>query len=492
MNSSQRRLALASVVAMLAIFPPWAMASLLVHSVAVPKQAPAATSIYSDDFSDPDSGWPQYTDADTTATYLNGEYRFFVQQSATASWVTGSPFFADLDVQVQARATRGGQDKSYGLLFGMQNIDTFHDFEIDPVQGNFALRSHSASGWTTILDWTPSTAIKRDAASNQLGIVRKGTSVTLYANGVRLAGVTLPGITAGRLGFLVANYADPAGADIFFDSLTVYRADERSLGTSVANLPLALRGPLAGVGPVPTALPLPAGIHGRVTVHTEPAAGITVTLRQYDAAGSAFVAMATTDATGLYHFASVPDLQADKIYFVLFGPNRTNPRRVFAWYGPDITSYRKGASQPGGDFDVGDIVGYKPTANAALKPPATFRWFPRPVSDTYRLRLFEPAGSSAWTSDDLGHVGQATINLPAGANFGTVYGWTVRAFDGPTSFGDAYYYSPFTFSRTAATWPNLDPNHGIFSASTRSDDAASPKEALARRMTAAWLGPRQR
>jgi hypothetical protein len=80
-----------------------------------------------------------------------------------------------------------------------------------------------------------------------------------------------------------------------------------------------------------------------------------------------------------------------------------------------------------------------------------FRWFVRPVPDTYRLRIFDPNGDDAWATGDLGHVGEARIELPAGAVIGRTYGWAVRAHMGESSFGDAYYYSPFTFSRTHHT-----------------------------------------
>jgi hypothetical protein len=437
------------VVLLLALVP--ASASATRSKAGSPLAAPAAGPTFTDDFSDPESGWPQADDATATSGYVNGAFRLLVKTVQTASWVVGGPNFGDVDVEATGRAVGSDQDKSYGLLFGARDLATYDAFQIDPIDGTFALLAHTDQGWTTVLDWAPSPSILRNTATNTLRVVRRGAAITLYANGDQLATVSQPGVSAGRLGLLVANYADSAGAEVYFDDLRAYLPGERDAGKTLY-LPRADRGP-ADVVPHPTVAPGPTpgpGVYGRVTLNSAPAAGIALSLQQYDAAGTQLVAQTTTAADGHYLFADAPSAPAGKNYFVLFGPNTTDPQMVFSWYAPDIPDFQQLSRRAGGDFDVGDILLNRPLANASLPAPITFRWFERPADDTYAVTIFEPSGGQRWTSADLGHVDRAAIGLPVGATAGTTYGWSMRAFVGASSFGDAFYYNAFAFSRSTA------------------------------------------
>jgi len=397
--------------------------------------------IHVDDFSDSSTGWPEGGDDAFSYGYTGGEYRLSIRDEESVSWVTGSPFFADFDAEVSARFEAAEVQKSYGLIFGLTDIETFLLFELDPSDSTYAVRQHTSDGWNNLVEWASSTAIHGGSASNTLRVVRRRADIRIMANGEQLAALEIPDATAGRLGFLVANYSDPTGAEAFFDDLRVFADDARD-GTSLAYMPSLLS--LASGSPKPVALPPAGGVFGRVSINTEPAARIALQLVEYDEEASSIVGTTFTSADGRYVFDDVPDLPAGKAYFVKYGPNTDDPRLLFQWFGSDIVTYTSGASVSGGDFDLGNVMLVSPPTGTALSPPYAYRWHPRPVADTYRLRIFDPEGSDAWITNDLGHVGQSWINMPEGAELGKEYGWSVRAYY-RGGFGDAYYYSRFTF-----------------------------------------------
>lgn len=207
--------------------------------------------------------------------------------------------------------------------------------------------------------------------------------------------------------------------------------------------------------PTPTVTPTstPQGdIFGHITYNNQNAPGIDLVLRMYDNTGESTVATTQTDSQGRYSFKNVPGLPAGKRYYVRFGPNGDDDKYVFAWFGPDITSYRQGEHKPGGDFDIADVKMVSPPNNATRPLPATFTWRKRLYTrDTYRLVFMELDFSQAWPTQDLGYVDSATIpRLPTGMRFGKAYGWYPRAMNGADSYGIPYYFRKITFAQALA------------------------------------------
>lgn len=201
---------------------------------------------------------------------------------------------------------------------------------------------------------------------------------------------------------------------------------------------------------------MPAGIYGRVTYNGTATPGIELNLRFYNGASWSTAATTTTSSSGNYRFANVPSLGAGQVYYVRYGPNNTAPWYLFAWYGPDITSYTAGTSVHGGDFEIVNVNLQSPAHGATLPLPVTFTWTRRSIgTDTYRWVLFDPNNpDTSWITGDLGYVDSFTLrNLPSGAEYGKQYGWYgwyVQVYNGPDSFGVSYYYRSITFSVSAS------------------------------------------
>jgi len=217
-------------------------------------------------------------------------------------------------------------------------------------------------------------------------------------------------------------------------------------------LPLTWRiWPPVTATPIVTPTSTPSGeIFGKITYNNLKAPGIELILRMYDDASEITVAATQTDSQGRYSFQNVPSLPAGKSYYVRFGPNGEDDKYVFAWFGPDITSYRQGERKPGGDFDIADIKLVSPLPNVTLPLPVTFTWRKRLYArDTYCLVLTELDFSQTWRTQDLGYVSSVTIShLPTGMRFGKAYGWYPCAMNGADSYGIPYYFRKITFAQT--------------------------------------------
>ena len=189
-------------------------------------------------------------------------------------------------------------------------------------------------------------------------------------------------------------------------------------------------------------------IHGRVTYDGVGASGIELGLRHWNGGDWSTAASATTDTQGRYRFTDVPSLGPDQLYYVLYGPNTTDSRYLYAWYGPDITAYTEGQNMPGGDFDIANVDLLSPEPGVTVTLPATFTWEMRGIdSDTYRWGLFDPTGDDSWWTDDLGAANSFELTgLPEGASYLHEYGWHVYVFNAPDSYGSSFYYRPVTFT----------------------------------------------
>ncbi len=168
------------------------------------------------------------------------------------------------------------------------------------------------------------------------------------------------------------------------------------------------------------------GIYGRVTYRGTVAAGIPLALRFYDGSAWSTLMTTVTDAEGGYSFTSVPTLSGGQAYYVLYGPNTSDPSYLYAWFNNPISEYVTGQSYPGGDFDIADVALIAPNTEETVPLPVTFSWTPRPTQalETYDVEVFYPDLAQSF----FGSVKSGTFSLatpiPVLAS-SQLYGWDV-------------------------------------------------------------------
>ena len=176
--------------------------------------------LYSDDFSDPSSGWDVYSDEDSDKGYSDGEYYILVKTTDLVSWGNPGRTFTDFRLEVDARKVAGPDDNQFGVIARYRDSDNFYVFAISS-DGYYRVRKQVDDEWETLVEWTTSPHIKQGESTNHLTLIAQGADFGFYVNGEHLVDVTDASFTEGDTG-LVAGTFDEAGVRIHFDNLEVW------------------------------------------------------------------------------------------------------------------------------------------------------------------------------------------------------------------------------------------------------------------------------
>jgi hypothetical protein len=189
-----------------------ALAGLLV--ACGPEQLP-----WTEDFSDPTSGWQAESDASAEVGYHEGAMRVRVNVPNRLAWASAGRKLSDFHLSVEATQVAGPDDNEYGLLVRMQDPDHFYRFSISG-DGYYLVSKYDGEEWEVLSgDWTPSDAIRLGAATNLLEVVCQGATMAFYVNGELLTEVQDSTYLRGDIGLYAGSFFDP-GVEIHFDNLS--------------------------------------------------------------------------------------------------------------------------------------------------------------------------------------------------------------------------------------------------------------------------------
>ena len=142
---------------------------------------------------------------------------------ALAPCMDADVLFTDFVVEVDTTQVGGTDQNLYGLMLRVFGSDL--DFYLFGISGNgmyTLIYDHlrNTGAMTRIVDWKPSTAIKKGQATNHLKAVLVGNTIELYANDTLLETVQDDRISAGSVGFVVSGSPE-GGVHVSFDNLVV-------------------------------------------------------------------------------------------------------------------------------------------------------------------------------------------------------------------------------------------------------------------------------
>jgi photosystem II stability/assembly factor-like uncharacterized protein len=164
----------------------------VVTATATPEPTPAwplppSPLTFSDDFSDPESGWPEESSEPCVTRYVDGQYE--IRTSSTcAQW---APTTHDPSGMVKVTAqSLDAEPGVYGLVFGgrMEPLELYV-FWLDPNQQQYALQQLQGATWRVLVDWTLSGAVANGDQDNHLAVRQDGERIHLYVNGQYLIAV---------------------------------------------------------------------------------------------------------------------------------------------------------------------------------------------------------------------------------------------------------------------------------------------------------------
>jgi Tol biopolymer transport system component len=223
------------LIYLLAITPGQAPA----HAAAVPPIAPTPTRsglkpepphvvpLYSDDFSDPDSGWSESADENRERRYQEGEFVIDILHDNWSTWVWGTrQSFADFTLEADARLVNGPHTARLGLIFRQQDNDNFYYFYISD-EGKYRVGKRQDGEWASVADlkWKSSSRIQTGGIINHLKVVCVGEWCSFYANGEHLVSVQDESFEAGKIGLIAEAVQGSDPIRVGFDNVQVYGSE---------------------------------------------------------------------------------------------------------------------------------------------------------------------------------------------------------------------------------------------------------------------------
>jgi hypothetical protein len=185
-----------------------------------PTPRPEASLPWSDDFSDPASGWQVESDATAEVGYHEGALRILVKSDKLLAWAFAGHEFSDFHLTVDATQVAGPNDNEYGVLVRIQDRNHLYRFSISG-DGYYQISKHAGDAWERMTaEWPQSDAIHTGAAMNRLEVICQGEVMTFLVNGVQLAQVQDTDYLEGDVGLYAGTFYEP-GVEIHFDNLSI-------------------------------------------------------------------------------------------------------------------------------------------------------------------------------------------------------------------------------------------------------------------------------
>ena len=181
--------------------------------------APAAVTLFYEDFETPTSSWAEKSDENREQGYLDGVYFISVTASDWIAWDTPGYNFDDFSLQVDTLQSSGDAGNAHGVLFRYVDGDNFYRFAITG-DGFFSLFKQEKGEWEAIIDWRESVYINPAGELNHLGVFCRGDQISLYTNGQELVTVADDSFAQGDIGLFASAYDVPE-IQALFDELWV-------------------------------------------------------------------------------------------------------------------------------------------------------------------------------------------------------------------------------------------------------------------------------
>jgi hypothetical protein len=180
--------------------------------------------IFSDNFSNPESGWDRIDQTDYYADYFNNAYRITVNSKMSDSWANPDDnIFGDVSILVDATKKGGPDDNDFGVICRYQNANQFY-YAVISSDGYFGItKVTSVSSKLIGRDSVEfSDAIHQGFATNHIRFDCNGNKLSLYVNGQQLDQQTDGEYATGNVGLIAGTYDTP-GTDILFNNFFVYK-----------------------------------------------------------------------------------------------------------------------------------------------------------------------------------------------------------------------------------------------------------------------------
>jgi hypothetical protein len=182
---------------------------------------------FKDDFSQPASGWDQYSDSLITTDYDHGQYLLALEETGKDIWALPGLDLTNLELQVDTAYAAGPDNNEYGVICRYASSGNRHSFYFFFISsdGYYAMGKVNKDKRTILSpdngDFQLSEAINLDkSATNHLSATCDQDHMSFSINGAATGEFTDSELARGDVGLIVGTY-DEGGVRIHFDNLVV-------------------------------------------------------------------------------------------------------------------------------------------------------------------------------------------------------------------------------------------------------------------------------
>ena len=179
-----------------------------------------ASGSFTDDFSDPASGWGAASHETYVRGYQQGRYLIQIDVPRWFVWATAGRRYEDVSLTATVR-TMESLDNHFGMICRYEDGDYYY-FAISS-DGYYAIFKKLGDADMEALTgdfMQKSPAIRSDGSENTVRAICQGKRLSLYANGPLLAEVEDDSFSKGDVG-LAAGTVAQGGTIVWFDDLKV-------------------------------------------------------------------------------------------------------------------------------------------------------------------------------------------------------------------------------------------------------------------------------
>jgi hypothetical protein len=189
-----------------------------------PRPTPVLVVLYSEDFSNDQSGWLQTNDATGKYQYSGGQYVINRSKGHLMSWANANKNFSDAVLTVDTFLVSGDPSQT-GTLVNWRYVDinNFYSLQLTG-NGQLFIGKRYKGEWQTLYNWASSNAIHTGQQVNKIAIAFGGGTSAIYINDQYVTSIQDSSFTTGDFG-LGAFSGETSAVEVSFDNLVIYTID---------------------------------------------------------------------------------------------------------------------------------------------------------------------------------------------------------------------------------------------------------------------------
>jgi hypothetical protein len=204
--------------------------SLMATTIPTQNPTPTATPalvpvvLYSDDFSNDQSGWRQSKDAGGQVGYSGGQYSVRLTKGDQAGWSCANRIFPDAVLTVDAILVSGSATQTGSFIIwrfvDSQNFYVLHSYG----DGNLRIDKLLNGEWKALFGPAFNSGLNKGQQMNKIAISFSGQTSAIYINDRLVTSIKDPSFTAGD--FCLGAASDQMNdAEVSYDNLVIYTID---------------------------------------------------------------------------------------------------------------------------------------------------------------------------------------------------------------------------------------------------------------------------